>query len=202
MDVMGKKSISIPELLPFEPYIDMHHLIERFFVGDTSPAVTPDDMTRLEIKCHKMLTELKKAFEQDISAFQMECMCIEVESCKALFHILQRRGFKTWKHFERGFSRFSIFCGRNPMVRMRRPAGPVNSYFTSFSFLQDIAGRLSLSHDSSSLPLVSRACSIIVIKVMLPVTFFLYSCRHLMKIRKEQHNWKQRMNVQVVCFNF
>ena len=123
MDTMGKNLISIPELLPFEPYLCMHHLIERFFVGDTSPAVTADDMERLEIKCRDTLTDLKKAFGQEISAFQMECTRderTEVESCKTLFRILQRRGFKTWKHFEKGFSRFSIFCGRNPIVSMVR----------------------------------------------------------------------------------
>ena len=116
VDTMGKNVISIPELLPFEPYLGMHHLIERFFVGDTSLAVTADDMELLEIKCRNML----KAFEQEISAFQMECArdeCTEIGSCKTLFHI-QRRGVKTWKHFEEGFSRFSIFCGKNPMVRL------------------------------------------------------------------------------------
>ena len=123
MDTMGKNLISIPGLLPFEPYLGMHHLIEKFFVGDTSLPVTADDMERLEIKCRDMLTELKKAFEQEISAFQMECTRderTEVESCNTLFRILQRRGLKTWKHFEEGFSRFSIFCGRNPMVSIVR----------------------------------------------------------------------------------
>ena len=120
-DTGGKNLISIPELLPFEPYFGMHQLIEKFFVGDTSLPVTADDIELLEIKCRNMLTELKKAFEQEISAFQMECTRderTEVESCNALFHILQRRGFKTWKHFEEGFSRFSIFCDKNPIVSM------------------------------------------------------------------------------------
>ena len=123
VDTMGKNLINIPELLPFEPYLCMHHLIEKFFVGDTSLPVTADDMELLEIKCRNMLTELKKAFKQDIRAFQRDCAgaeCTEVESCNTLFHILQRRGFKTWRHFEEGFSRFSIFCGRNPMVRTVR----------------------------------------------------------------------------------
>ena len=99
----------------------MHHLIKKFFVGDTSLAVTAGDMTRLEVKCRNMLTELKKAFEPHISAFQMECAraeCTEAESCNTLFHILQKRGFKTWKNFEERFSRLSIFCGKNPMVRI------------------------------------------------------------------------------------
>ena len=123
VDTMGKNLISIPELLPFEPYLGMRHLIEKFFVGDTSLPVTPKDIKQLEIECRNMLTELKRAFEKDIGAFRMECAgaeCTEVESCNTLFHILQRRGFKTWKHFEEGFSRFSTFCGRNPKVRTSR----------------------------------------------------------------------------------
>ena len=121
MDTMGKDLISVPKLLPFEPYLGNDFLIEKFFVGDTSLALKPDDITQLEIQCCNMLMELKKAFKQDIKAFRKDCAgaeCTEVESCKTLFHILHRRGFKTWKHFENGFSRFSIFCGKNPMVRM------------------------------------------------------------------------------------
>ena len=124
MDTMGKDLISVPKLLPFEPYFGNDFLIEKFFVGDTSLALKPDDITHLEIQCRNMLTELKKAFKNDIRDFQRDCAgaseCTEVESCNTLFHILQRRGFKTWKHFEEGFSRFSIFCGRNPMVRTAR----------------------------------------------------------------------------------
>ena len=123
VDTMGKNVICIPKLLPFEPYFGIDFLIEKFFVGDTSLTVTPDDMIRLEIKYDKMLKELKQAFKDDIRAFLRDSAgaeCTEVESCNALFHILQRRGFKTWKHFEEGFSRFSIFCGKNPMVRTAR----------------------------------------------------------------------------------
>ena len=123
MDTMGKNLICIPKLLPFEPYFGIDYLIEIFFVGDTSLTVTPDNMTRLEIKYENVLKELKQAFKHDIRAFQMECAgaeCTEVESCNRLFHILERRGFKKWTHFEEVFSRFSIFCGKNPMVRTAR----------------------------------------------------------------------------------
>ena len=121
-DTGGKNPISIPQLLPFEPYHNMGDLITKFFSGDTSLAVTPEDLTRLAEKCHDKLAKLKEAFKPDISSFQRDCVlkadCTEVEKCVALFHILQRRGFKTWKDFEQEFSRFSIFCGHNPMVRM------------------------------------------------------------------------------------
>ena len=131
IDTTGKDLISVPKLLPFEPYFGNDFLIEKFFVGDTSLALKPDDITQLEIQCCNMLTELKKAFKQDIRAFHRECAgseCTEVESCNTLFHILQRRGFKTWKHFEEGFSRFSIFCGKSPMVINDDKTGPVNCY--------------------------------------------------------------------------
>ena len=121
-DTEGKNPISIPQLLPFEPYHNMGDLITKFFSGDTSLAVTPEDLARLAEKCHDKLAELKTAFKPDISSFQRYCVlkadCTEVEKCVALFHILQRRGFRTWKDFEQEFSRFSIFCGHIPMVRM------------------------------------------------------------------------------------
>ena len=121
MDITGEILISIPELLPFEPYLGIDLLIEKFFGKDASLTVTSKDMMLLVMKYDKMLKELKQVFRHDIRAFQMECVeaeCAEVESCNTLFHILQRRGFRTWKHFEEGFSRFSIFCGKNPMVRL------------------------------------------------------------------------------------
>ena len=92
----------------------MRHLIIKFFVGDTSLAVTADDMTRLEVKCRNMFTELKP----DISAFQMErarAECTEVESCNA--YLTEKRD-QDMENFEEEFSRFSIFCSKNPMVRM------------------------------------------------------------------------------------
>ena len=144
VDTMGKNLISIPELLPFEPYLGMHHLIERFFVGDTSLPVTADDMKLLE-------TELKKAFEQEISVLKMDPECVRDEHTEVQSYT--RRGFKTWKHFEEEFSRFSIFCGRNPMVRGARHVWL--STFIIIMHMQDIAGRMSQSHISPSVPLVS-----------------------------------------------
>ena len=75
-------------------------------------------MKRLEVKCRNMLTELKKVFEPHISAFQMECAraeCTEVESCNA--YLTEKRD-QDMENLEEEFSRFSIFCGKNPMVRM------------------------------------------------------------------------------------
>ena len=157
MDTVGKNLICIPKLLPFEPYFGIDYLIEKFFVGDTSLTVTPDNMTRLEIKYENVLKELKQAFKHDIRAFQMECAgaeCTEVESCNRLFHILERRGFKKWTHFEEVFSRFSIFCGKNPMVRTARHV-QLSTFIIIIMYMQDIAGRISQSHKSPSVSLVS-----------------------------------------------
>ena len=121
-DTKGKNPITISQLLPFEPYHNMGDLVPKFFSGDTSAAVTPEELTQLAEKCHDKLAELKTAFKPDISSFQRECEkadCTEVERCVALFHILQRRGrFKTWRDFQQEFSRFSIFYKQSPLVRM------------------------------------------------------------------------------------
>ena len=116
--------ISLQQLLPFEPYHNMEDLIWKFFSGNTSTAVTPEELTQVAVKCHKKLAELNTAFQPDVVSFQRECEkadCTEVERCVALFHILQRRGrFKTWRDFQQEFSRFSIFCEQSPLVRMMR----------------------------------------------------------------------------------
>ena len=121
-DTEGKNPITIPQLLPFEPYHNMGNLVPRFFSGDTSIAVTPEELTQLAEKCHDKLAELKTAFKPNIGSFQRECEkadCTEVERCVALFHILQRRGrFKTWRDFQQEFSRFSIFCKQSPLIRV------------------------------------------------------------------------------------
>ena len=100
----------------------MEDLVLKFFNGDTSAAVTPEELTQIAVKCHEKLVELNTAFKPDVVYFEKECVkadCTDVERCVALFHILQRRGcFKTWRDFQEEFSRFSIFCEQNPLVRM------------------------------------------------------------------------------------
>ena len=121
-DSEGKNLIKIQHLLPFEPYHNVGELFWKFFSGDTSAAVTPEELIRLTEKCHDKLAELKIAFKPDISSFQRDCEkadCTEVERCIALFHILQRRGqFVTWRDFQQEFSRFSIFCEQSEMVNL------------------------------------------------------------------------------------
>ena len=121
-DTEGKNPITIPQLLPFEPYHNMEDLITKFFSGNTSVAVTSEELTQIAVKCHKKLAELNTAFKPDVAYFEKECEkadCTKVERCVALFHILQRRGrFKTWRDFQQEFSRFSIFSEQSPLVSM------------------------------------------------------------------------------------
>ena len=122
-DTGGKNLISIPKLLPFEPYLIMGFLTERFFSAYTHTEVTAEDLKQLVRKCHTKFEEMKIVFAPNISAFQKECVAAdyaEVDSCDKLFSILLATGFKTWRDFEQGFSKFSIFCGRNPMVSRGR----------------------------------------------------------------------------------
>ena len=70
-------------------------------------------------RCFDKLDDFKKALQPHPIAFQRVCVkpdCSEVDRCVALFQIVQRRGCKTWGDFEHEFSRFSIFCGWDPMV--------------------------------------------------------------------------------------
>ena len=112
-DAEGKNLIKVQQLLPFEPYHNVN-LFWKFFSGDTSAAVTLEELTQLSEKCHDKLAELSAEFKPDISSFQRECEkadCTEVERCVALFHILQRREqFERWRYLQQGLSRFSIFC--------------------------------------------------------------------------------------------
>ena len=118
-DTKGKNLITLPQLLPFEPFHNMGNLIWKFFSGDTSLAVTPEELTQLAVKCRDKLAELNTAFQSDDNFFQTDCEKGEVGKCVALFHILQRRGrFKTWRDCQQEFCRFSIFCEQNPLVRM------------------------------------------------------------------------------------
>ena len=130
-DTEGKNPITIPQLLPFEPYHNIGNLVPKFFSGDTSVAVTPEELTQLAEKCYDKLAELKTAFKPDVGSFQRECVkadLTEVEKCVALFHILQKRGrFKTWRDFQQEFSRFSIFSEQNPLVRITR-----DHYFSTY----------------------------------------------------------------------
>ena len=100
----------------------MGDLVPKFFSGNTSLAVTSEELTQVAVKCHEKLADLNTAFKPDVVYFQKECVkadCTEVERCVALFHILQRRGrFKTWRDFQQEFSRYSIFCEQSSLVRM------------------------------------------------------------------------------------
>ena len=122
IDTKGKNAIHISQLLPFEPFSNFgEDLIGNLFTSDEP---RERNMLRLNLfqiasKCFDRLDDFKKALQPHPVAFQRECVkpdCTEVDRCVALFQIIQRRGCKTWRDFEQEFSRFSIFCGRDPRV--------------------------------------------------------------------------------------
>ena len=118
----GKSAIHISQLLPFEPFFGFDNLIDSFFAPDQRElSLTKPNFIKMANICHEKLDDFKKALKPDPFAFQRECVksdCTEVDRCVALFQIIQRRGCKTWRDFEQEFSRFSIFCGRHPMVSL------------------------------------------------------------------------------------
>ena len=123
-DTEGKSTIPISQLLPFEPFFNFgEDLIGNLFTPDQSREreISRDNMSQIAKKSYKMLDNFMEALQPNPTAFQGECVkpdCTEVDRCVALFQIIQRRGCKTWRDFEQEFSRFSIFCGRHPMVSL------------------------------------------------------------------------------------
>ena len=116
-----KSTIHISKLLPFEPFFNVgEDLIGNLFSPDQSrEELLWKNLHQIAKKCNKKLHEFEQALQPDPSAFQEECVkpnCTDVDRFAHLLLIVQRRGCKTWRDFEQEFSRFSIFCGRNPMV--------------------------------------------------------------------------------------
>ena len=118
----GKSAIQISQLLPFEPFFGFENLIDSFFAPDQREiSLTKPNFIKMANICHEKLDDFKKALKPDPFAFQRECVksdSTEVDRCVALFQIIQRRGCKTWRDFEQEFSKFSIFCGRHPVVSL------------------------------------------------------------------------------------
>ena len=123
-DVTGKNPLGISQLLPFEPYNKLEDLIGRFFTAEQSlnEEISQECLEEIAMKCHKNLRDFETALQPNLIAYEEECSRVggsEVMKCVALFRTLknsQKRALKTWRDFEHVFRRFSIFCGRNPMV--------------------------------------------------------------------------------------
>ena len=123
-DTDGKKPLDVHLLLPFEPYYKLGDIIDSFFSAEQSlnEEISQECLKQIAIKCHKNLKDFETALQPDLIAYEEECSRVEgseIMKCVALFRTLknsQKRAMKTWRDFEREFSRFSIFCGRDPMV--------------------------------------------------------------------------------------
>ena len=121
-DSEGKGTLEISDLLPFEPYFNMRDILNGFFSACGSDITIEDaDLDRIAEKCYCNLEGFVAALEPNPTEYSKKCREVgegQLERCVALFQILQKRGCKTWRDFEREFSRFSIFCGRNPLVSL------------------------------------------------------------------------------------
>ena len=127
-DIEGKNPLYISKLLPFEPYYKMKDLIGYFFKAEqlSSLEISSDYLEQIAKKCYENLEAFKRALQPDPITYEEECSRVEkseVKKCVALFNTLknsQKRVMKTWRDFEQEFSRCSLFCGRNPMVGLKR----------------------------------------------------------------------------------
>ena len=125
-DIEGKNPLRVSLLLPFEPYFSMESVTNELFSTNQSicsQELSCEDLLRVSEFCCKNLQSFEIALKPSLTAYEDECSRAgdsRVRRCAGLFQILQRRGCKTWRDFEREFSRFSIFCGRNPLVSLKR----------------------------------------------------------------------------------
>ena len=58
-DTKGDNLISLPQLLPFEPYHNMGDMSWKFFSGDSSAPIKPEELTQLAEKCHDKLARVE-----------------------------------------------------------------------------------------------------------------------------------------------
>ena len=118
------ETTSVDQILPFEPYYKLGNLIEHLFSAKQllNREISQEYWEKITIKCHKNIKDVQTALQPNPIAYEEECSRIggsDIRKCVALFRTMrnsQKKCIKTLRDFELEFSRFSIFCGRNPMV--------------------------------------------------------------------------------------
>ena len=125
LDQRGGNWLKVSELLLFEPYagVDgelLHELLRELFCKDNSEKRMDESfLVRLANQIHPRMELYEKAINPYPGTYQDE---VEREStpagkCRVLLQSLYRRIIPTYENFHKELDKFSIFCGRDPMVR-------------------------------------------------------------------------------------
>ena len=114
--------VAIEELLFFEPYFNVgpELLNELFSKDNASNVVAEDFLAHLASTLYPQMALYEKAINPQALAYQREIHNEETEAgkCLILFRKLHQRiqGQRTYENFHKELDKFSIFCGKNPMV--------------------------------------------------------------------------------------
>ena len=111
--------IQLRELLPFEAYSGLSEkILVKLFAGGKKK-VTDSDLNQIAEKAYHNLQLFKAAVKPNPLTWQRWCEQAgsnEVLLCVYLLHVFLDGGSKTFKELQTQLSKFSIFCGRNPLV--------------------------------------------------------------------------------------
>ena len=111
--------IQLRELLPFEAYSGLSEkILVQLFAGGKKK-VTDSDLNQIAEKAYHNLQLFKAAVKPNPLTWQRWCEQAgsnEVQLCVYLLHVFLDGGSKTFKELQTQLSKFSIFCGRNPLV--------------------------------------------------------------------------------------
>ena len=113
--------IKLTELLPLEPYIGLSkEILEKLFSDEyLEKQVTDPDLIQIAEKAYHNLRLFEAAIKPNPLTWQRCCNQAgsnEVLLCVYLLQVFRDRGSKTFKDLQAQLSKFSIFCGRNPLV--------------------------------------------------------------------------------------
>ena len=121
LDDSGTKPAELTNLLPFEPYTGFGETLLRklFDTEYSNKEVSNKELSDIADRAYKQLDLFEQALKPMQSRFQERCNramnITDIVKCIYLFEIVRERGSGTFRELERELSRFSIFCGQNPL---------------------------------------------------------------------------------------
>ena len=152
VDQRGLNMIALSTLLAFEPYLYVSpELLNELFAVDNSEKPVPEPfLARFAGHVYSQMPLYEKAiapqpaidYQEDLSRESLQA-----RKCLVLLKwLLRQLDNPTYENFHKELDKFSIFCGRNPMVSEHSPKAtdhcdcfPVITLFFSFLCIQDVA---------------------------------------------------------------
>ena len=125
LDESGTKPAELTNLLPFQPYNGFGETLLRkiFDTEYSNKEVSNKDLSDIADKAYSQLDLFEQALKPMQSRFQERCSralnTTEITKCIYLLEIVRERGSGTFRELEQELSKFSIFCGKSPLVSLK-----------------------------------------------------------------------------------